>query len=145
MFMLCLYWICTMVAEWPRKGYDRLCAMWIWHAQHTTATCTHSFMEIQWPCGLGSEYQYPIFSTFISLFKSTILNVFFFGGGVILQDPLWIQLVLALFNNALQCFTLLCLAKDHWWGFNIRSADMVHIVNSIWFWNLVSKSVEISY
>ena len=32
-----------------------------------------------------------------------------------------------------QLFKLLCLAKNHWWGFCTRNAYMVHIVNEIQF------------
>ena len=32
-----------------------------------------------------------------------------------------------------QLFKLLCLAKNHWWGFCTRNAHMVHIVNEIRF------------
>ena len=32
-----------------------------------------------------------------------------------------------------QLFKLLCLAKNHWWGFYFRNAHMVHIVNEIRF------------
>ena len=37
------------------------------------------------------------------------------------------------FVTSLQLFKLLCLAKNHWWGFCTRNAHMVHIVNEIRF------------
>ena len=36
-------------------------------------------------------------------------------------------------DNTFQLLKLLCLDKDHWWGFSTRNAHMVHIVYSIWF------------
>ena len=47
------------------------------------------------------------------------------------------------YDISFQLFKLLCLAKDHWWGFSTRNAHMVHIVNEIrfkmvyTFWSLV--------
>ena len=37
------------------------------------------------------------------------------------------------FGLSFSTFKLLCLAKDHWWGFITRNAHMVHIVNVIRF------------
>ena len=37
------------------------------------------------------------------------------------------------YDISFQLFKLLCLAKNHWWGFCARNAHMVHIVNEIRF------------
>ena len=67
--------------------------------------------------------------------KISILLVYY-----LLHNPFWLQLVLTLF----QYFIKLCLAKDHWRGFNIRNARMVHIVNySILKWCI--HLVEVYY
>ena len=42
-------------------------------------------------------------------------------------------------------FHLLCLAKDHWWGFSTRNAHMAHIVNWIPIQNGAYIWVEVSF
>ena len=70
-----------------------------------------------------------IVSTFLD-WISQVTNCNFVG---LLHHPFWLKLLSVLFGIIFQLFQLLSLAKDHWRGFNIRNAHMVHIVNLIRF------------
>ena len=47
----------------------------------------------------------------------------------LLHHPFCFQLILAFWGINFELITLLCLAKDHWWGCSTRNAHMVHIVH----------------
>ena len=49
----------------------------------------------------------------------------------LLHHPFWLYLDLALLEHHFTILKLLSLAEDHWWGFSIRNAHMIHIVNWI--------------
>ena len=66
----------------------------------------------------GEHHNFPC----LKLIKIVILWVYY-------TNPIWLQLVLAVFGHYCSIFYTSCLAKDHWRGFSTRNAHMVHIVN----------------
>ena len=116
-------WICLVCIFFWYKGschwtesdlfpflFTHLVSVTVGHQQHVMSSITDSVLR---------EY---IFSVFRMDKKRYIT-----------PSPLASACFVAMFCIAIQSRKTLCLAKDHWWRFNIRNLRMNHIVNSIWF------------